>query len=54
MDKQDIESILLANWYFIKCKFDSPKCDKTEFARKFLVEKIKKVLKDRLKLSNQD
>jgi hypothetical protein len=45
--KQDVDSILLANWYFIKCKFDNPKCNKTELARQYLVSKIKKALYDR-------
>lgn len=45
--KKDIESILLANWYFTKCKIESPISDKTELARKYLVQKLNKVLSDR-------
>ena len=46
--KQDVDSILLANWYLIKCKFDNPKCNnKTELARQYLVAKIRKALCDR-------
>ncbi len=45
--KQDVDSILLANWYFIKCKFDNPSCNKTELARQYLVAKIGKALCDR-------
>ena len=45
--KQDVDSILLANYYFIKCKVENPLCHKTELARKYLVAKIKGVLSDR-------
>lgn len=52
--KQDVDSILLANYYFIKCKVENPLCHKTELARKYLVAKIKGVLSDRKsKLENQ-
>lgn len=52
--KQDVDSILLANYYFIKCKVENPLCHKTELARKYLVSKIKLVLSDRQsKLENQ-
>jgi len=44
MEKKDIESILLANFYFLSCKFDNPLCPKTDLARRFLIRKIKKVL----------
>ena len=44
MEKQDIDSILLANFYFIKCKFENPVCSKTEIARKFLSDKIRNIL----------
>jgi hypothetical protein len=50
MNKQDVDSILLANWYFIKCKMDSPSDSKTELARKYLVAKIGKALIDRSKV----
>lgn len=45
--KQDVSAILLANYYFIKCKVENPFCHKTELARKYLVAKIKLVLSDR-------
>lgn len=48
--KQDIESILLANWYLIKCKIERPSCPKTELARKYLAAKINKTLFERNKL----
>jgi hypothetical protein len=49
MEQEQIESILLANWYLIKCKMESKshKCDKTELARKYLVSKIRKALSER-------
>lgn len=47
MSKQDVDSILLANWYFIKCKMESPSGGKTELARQYLVAKIRKALIDR-------
>lgn len=50
MNKQDVDSILLANWYFIKCKMESPSDGKTELARKYLVAKIGKALIDRSKV----
>ena len=50
MDKTEIESILLANWYFTTCKLsvsNPQKCEKTELARKYLLNKIKKALIER-------
>lgn len=52
MRKQDIDSILLANWYFTKCKMESPASDKAELARKYLVTKVGKALIERTKLSS--
>ena len=49
--KQDVDSILLANWYLVKCKMERPSCHKTELARKYLVVKINKALFERTKLS---
>ena len=52
--KQDVDSILLANYYFIKCKVENPFCHKTELARKYLVAKIKGALSDiKSKLESQ-
>lgn len=45
MNKTDIDSILLANWYFTKCKIENPSCNKTELARKYLVNKVNSVLR---------
>ena len=42
--KKDIDSILLANYYFTKCKIENPISDKTELARKYLVQKLNKAL----------
>lgn len=47
MEKQEIDSILLANFYFIKCKFENPVCSKTEMARRFFLDKISKILSKR-------
>ena len=44
MSKDELDDILLANWYFIKCKIERPCCKKTDLARKFLDCIIKKVL----------
>jgi len=48
MEKQEIDSILLANCYFIKCKFENPLCYKTDLARRFLIGKIRKALKRKI------
>lgn len=44
MDKQVIDSILLANSYLICCKLNRVECSKSELARKYLVSKVKKAL----------
>lgn len=44
MNKEEIESILLANWYFTTCRLCKPSCEKTELARKYLTDKIRKAL----------
>lgn len=50
MNNSDIESILLANWYFVNCvKNNGPKCPKKGIARRYLTMKINKVLVDRSK-----
>lgn len=51
MGKEDIDSILLANWYFTKCKIESPSSDKTELARKYLTQKVNVALFERTKIS---
>jgi hypothetical protein len=52
MNKADIDSILLANWYFTKLKIENPKCNKTELARKYLVNKINSVLNEKSQLNS--
>lgn len=52
MRKQDIDSILLVNWYFTKCKMESSPSDKTELARKYLVTKVGKALIERTRITN--
>lgn len=54
MVKNDVESILIANWYFIRCKTcqKAKKCEKTELARKYLTSKINKALSEK-KYSNK-
>jgi hypothetical protein len=47
MKKEDIDSILLANWYFTKCRIESPSSDKTELARKYLTQKVNRALFER-------
>ena len=51
MNKADIDSILLANWYFTKLKIENPSCRKTELARKYLVNKVNSVLNQRNELA---
>ena len=51
MKKEDIDSILVANWYFTKCRIESPSSDKTELARKYLTQKVHKALFERAKNS---
>jgi hypothetical protein len=44
----DIESILLANWYLLNCKFDCSKSEESKkIARTYLTQKINKVLTHR-------
>jgi hypothetical protein len=49
MDKTEIESILVANWYFTSCKLSSShhNCEKTQLAKKYLINKIKKALSEK-------
>lgn len=53
--ESEIESILVANLYLVKCKFDCEKNEESKnIARKFLTQKIKKALLQRNKaLSKQ-
>jgi hypothetical protein len=54
MSKQELDDILLVNWYFIKCKMERPCCKKTILAGKFLDFIIKKVLTKKVKTSNDN
>ena len=54
MDKQELNSILLANFYFLKCRFENPICSKTDLARKFLSRKIKRALNKKIRLVESD
>ncbi len=48
MNKPDIESILLANWYLINCKkSNGVDCDSVNIARKYLTTRINKALVER-------
>ena len=53
MEKQEIESILLANCYLMQCKFSSPCQNRIEAARRFLMKKIRKALEKKLRLSEE-
>jgi hypothetical protein len=41
---QQLKSILLINDYHILCKLRNPNCAKTKLVRKFLCQKISKIL----------
>jgi hypothetical protein len=47
MEKQDIKNILLANRYLTCCKLRGECSEKTDLARKYLSDKIKRALKSR-------
>ena len=47
--KNDVSSILLANWYLTKCSLDKSDNDKKEIARKYLLLKIQNALSERRK-----
>ena len=51
MKKQEIDSILVANWYLTKCKLECPLSDRVELAREYLSKKIGHLLSERSKLS---
>lgn len=48
MSKPEVDSILLANWYYTKCSLDKPTCEKTKLAKSYLVNKIDKALTERM------
>lgn len=41
---KEVESILLLNWYYIKCYTEDKKCKKTKLTKKYLFDKIKNLL----------
>ncbi len=47
MNKEEIDSILLANYYFTTCRLCKPSCEKTELARKYLTNRIRKALTEK-------
>ena len=47
VEKPEVDSILRANCYFMKCKFGN-NCEKSELARKYLTSLIKKALCQRV------
>jgi len=51
MRKQEIDSILIANYYFTKCRIESPTSDRTELARKYLFNIVGRAIVNRKKLS---
>jgi hypothetical protein len=51
VEKQVIDSILLANSYLISCKMRD--CSKSELARKYLVSKIEKALLEKRKSTSK-
>jgi hypothetical protein len=46
-DKPEVDTILAANCYFLKCKLEN-NCEKSELARKYLTLLIKKTLTKRV------
>ena len=50
MKKEDIDSILLANWYLTKCRIENPNSDRAELARKYLTKSVKNALSNKSNL----
>lgn len=44
MCKDDVDKILMINWYLIICKKSKTDCHKTELVKKYLSRKLKKFL----------
>jgi len=40
MEKNDIDEILLINWYLIEKKLNKPNCETVEITRRYLTKKI--------------
>lgn len=45
MCKEDVDKILMINWYLTICKKSKPDCPKTDLVKKYLCGKLKKFLK---------
>jgi len=45
MNRNDIDEILLINWYLVRKKLNSPNCEKVELMRKYLTIKINDLIK---------
>lgn len=48
VDKPEIEAILAANFYLLKCRLEN-NCQKSSLARKLLTSLVKKALAQRVK-----
>ena len=44
MSKEDVDKILMINWYLTICKKSKPESEKTELVKKYLTRKLKKFL----------
>jgi hypothetical protein len=51
----ELESILIANWYFVRCKFDCSKSEESKkIARNYLTGKIGKIMAQRTSRLSQN
>ena len=48
IDKTEVDTILVANEYILKCKFDNKCSEKTSLARKYLTSLINRALKQKI------
>ena len=44
MSKEEVDKILMINWYLTICKKSKPNCPKTDLVKKYLSRKLKKFL----------
>jgi hypothetical protein len=44
MCKEDVDKILMINWYLTICKKSKPNCPKADLVKKYLGRKLKKFL----------
>ena len=49
-EKPDVDTILTANWYLLKCKLNDNCCSESDLARKYLTTLISKSLKERAEI----